>query len=637
MQGQSEQRQQFLVAREALEAGDEESFINLAEGLRDYPLHHYLHYWQLLKSLPEQNPETINEFLTVYSDTPLAWPLRKARLHQLAREERWQDYLALYRNNRHAELRCYYHYAQLMTGKQDAVWRGAEQLWLVGHSQHEACDPLFKAWERVGGITDDLRWRRIKLAMENGHTGLANYLAKPLNDSDREWVTLWRQVKANPEKISSSDRLQKDTELTRLIVLQGLKKMASRSPEMAAELWLKLEPHYAFTPKQRDAIVRSIALNFAFDADVNALEWFERLSHQARDNTVVTWAVRSALRHYRWEQVLAWLGELPEQQRQAPSWQYWQGRAYESLRKNGKAKHHYQNAATTRTYYGFLAADRLNEPYNLDHIPLKVDEQILERLRHHPGLQRAHELYLLQLLDEARREWEYAIRRMNREEQLAAGKLAHEWQWHDRALLTLAKAGYFDDLEIRFPLVYSDKIFRGAASNAIDPAWVFAVARQESALVPDARSRVGALGVMQLMPGTGRKIADQLNTKIESKQHLMLPEINIRFGSYYLRNVLEQFDHNPVLATAAYNAGPHRVRKWYPEQGSLAADIWVETLPFRETRQYLRRVLAYTVFYDHRLERDFIRLTQRMPAIRSQAEIVSRCDDCDPKKSGSDG
>lgn len=624
--GPLQARARFLTAKKALEQGDSLRFIRLASELKDYPLYPYLVYWHLLEKLDSQPPFTIQAFLRSYADTPLANQLRAAWLHHLAKQQRWPDFLVFYQGNQSTELRCHFHSAQLATAGQSAAWTGAEQLWLSGNSLPQACDALFAAWDEAGQLTPTLRWRRIELAMASGNTDLAGYLARQLPEKERGLVELWRKVHARPQLIADVKLLDAENPHAPAIALHGLKRLASLEPEAAAEAWPDLSLYHHFDPNQRHSAAHAIALHLALKGNVHALEWYTALPPDTFNESSRAWAVRTALRQKRWLAAIAWIESMPSEERHSEMWTYWLGRAYEALGKQEQAEAFYRTVSTSRSYYGFLAADRLGADYNLSHEVLSVSNESLERLQRHPALVRAHELYHLTLTRDARSEWDFAVTQMNRDERMAAGKLAARWQWHDRALLTLARANYFDDLTIRFPLAYSDTVFKEAEKHSLDPAWVYAVARQESAMDPQAQSRVGALGLMQLMPATGRTIAQQMDTP-HADQDLLEPETNLCFGSYYLREVLARFSDNPVLATAAYNAGPHRVEQWFPERTSMDADIWVDTMPFYETRQYVRRVMAYAVFYDQRLERPIRRLSQRMPPV-GKPRTLSRCDEC---------
>jgi soluble lytic murein transglycosylase len=611
-----QQRVLFLETKKALEQEDYALFSRNIQQLQEYPLYPYLIYWQLRSKLESQPAATIEAFLTTYQQLPITPLLRSAWLQHLASAGRWEEFLHFYRGGG-TEMQCRQHTAQLHTGKKALAWAGAKSLWLVGHSQPAACDELFKAWEEAGGISRELRWQRIEMVMERGNSGLAHYLARGLDEADRERLNLWRRVYNDPTLIERSDLLKADTSENRRIILQGLIRLAKKTPESAIALWRKAQSRYEFSKEQVNAIGKTIASNLAYDGDPRALIWFAQLQPESISQEERTWAVRLALRTRNWKAALAWIDAMPVTERQSTQWQYWRARISAALGDAQQAEHLYFAVSGDRGYYGFLAADQINAAYNLEHRPVEVESAALEALKQTPQMVRAHELYMLLLTTDARREWENAVVRMDNRQQLVAGKLADEWKWYDTALLTLAKANYFSDLDIRFPLAHSEAVTREAESRKLDPAWVYAVARQESAMSPDARSPAGALGLMQLMPSTGKAVAKTLNYPIGDTAQLLEPDTNIHLGTYYLRQVLDRFDNNAVLATAAYNAGPHRVSTWFPEQGKIDADIWVESMPFHETRQYVRRVMAYTVFYDQRLDHGTTRLNQRMPAIES--------------------
>jgi soluble lytic murein transglycosylase len=421
--------------------------------------------------------------------------------------------------------------------------------------------------------------------------------------------------------------VQEDSEMNRMVIFHTLHYRAERAPVGTSLLWQELEGRYTFTPQQRTAIARAIATGFSYAQDERALQWFARLPNDERDLEVCNLAVRVALRHQRWGSALAWLEVMPEEEKRSSRAQYWRGRIFEAMGFDGTASHFFQAVSRERDYYGFLAADKLHLPYNLQSDPLDVSDAVLDRAANLPGVVRARELYQLGLVSTARREWDHAVSRMSHEEMLAASKLAEEMGWQDRALLTLARANHFDDLNIRFPLSFNKTVSKEAERRALDPSWVYAVVRQESAMMPFVQSPVGALGLMQLMPQTSNEIARDLQLEQPDRRQLLKPETNISFGSYYLRQVLQQFNQNPVLATAAYNAGPHRIKKWYPKSGPMDADIWVDTIPFNETREYVRMVMAYAVFYDQRLQQPVKRLSERMPVIGGK-QTVSECDVC---------
>lgn len=608
------QRVLFLEAKKALENKDFVVFSRNIQQLQDYPLYPYLTYWQLRANLKEQPSATIDAFLITNKKLPIASLLRSAWVRHLAREKRWKELLHFYRGGG-TKMQCRLHTAQMHTGNKKKAWAGAKKLWLVGKSQPNTCDELFKGWQAAGKITRELLWERIELAMDRGNSSLARHLAKGLNEKDRDRVTLWRRVHNDPTMIERNKALKADNSENRRIIIHGLKRLARKETEKAAKLWRKTQARYKFSNTQSHVVGKAIARNFAYDGDTRGLIWFAQLPAKVISQDERTWAVRLALRHSNWKAALAWIEAMPVTKRQSVRWQYWQARITEQLGDNKQAEHLYFTASGDRGYYGFLAADHIKADYNLNHKAVEVEPAALKALKETPQMVRAHELYMLLLTTDARREWERAVANMNKQQILVAGKLADEWKWYDTALMTLAKARYFSDLDIRFPLAHNSAVTREAKSRELDPSWVYAVARQESAMKPDARSPAGAMGLMQLMPSTGRAVAKKLKYPISNTEQLMEPDTNIRLGAYYLRQVLDRFNDNPVLATAAYNAGPHRVSKWFPESGTVDADIWVENMPFHETRLYVRRVMAYSVFYDQRLDKGITRLNERMPII----------------------
>ncbi|MDH3560067.1 MAG: lytic transglycosylase domain-containing protein, partial [Gammaproteobacteria bacterium] len=337
------------------------------------------------------------------------------------------------------------------------------------------------------------------------------------------------------------------------------------------------------------------------------------------DKSTREWRIRRAIAAQDWDSVLAHIDTLPVDERQTDEWDYWHAYTLEQAGQRLAAMNEYSRLAKERSYYGFLAADYLDWPYKMGDEPLTYDAAAIEQLRQTPGMVRARELYLADLITDARREWAHATREMDNDELKLAALLAREWGWNDRAILTVARTGDYADLKLRFPLDHVEAVHDHARHNRLDPSHVFAVIRQESAFNKDARSPAGALGLMQLMPKTGRVTARKNRIPLSSTRNLLEVEKNIRIGSAYLREVMDRFDDNTVLATAAYNAGPHRVQGWLPETDDESTISWIANIPFSETRKYVQRVLAYAAIYDWRMDRTITRLEQRMPDILNTA------------------
>ncbi|HEC15747.1 MAG TPA: murein transglycosylase [Sedimenticola sp.] len=618
------QRADFKAAEQALARGDLGRYQRLKSSLRDYPLYPYLEYRELRRRLHRHKSSRIESFLTRYADTPLAGLLRNAWLDHLARRGRWQGYLAFYRPSGKTERQCHYLRALMETGREREALQQVEPLWLHGRSQPRACDPVFAAWREAGLLTEELVWRRIQLAMDAHQTRLARYLRRFLPKDQHIWLDRWLRVHRKPQRILSAKDFSGRHPYRNSILLHGIRRFARKDATAAHHAWRLLQERHAFTPEQRLQAERTLAFALIRDKHPDTLTYLARIRPAEGDLALAEARIRAALQARNWTRALAWLSELPEAERMSEGWRYWRGRALEALGRAGEAARIYRQLARERSYYGFLAADRQGSPYHLANIPLRINDPALKKqLANLPAIRRAEELHALGRLVEARREWEAITRDMNHEELRAAAKLAQGWGWHDRAIFSLARTGYWDDLDLRFPLAYRSQIETQAGAHRLDSAWIFAVLRQESAFIRDARSHAGAIGLMQLMPRTARQLSTRLNGRsLRSVKSLLLqPDANIELGARYLRRILDKLDQHPVLATAAYNAGPYRVKKWLPDE-DVPADLWVETIPFKETRSYLQRVFAYTIIYEQQLGLKPTRLRHRMPPVKGIGNLA---------------
>ncbi len=608
------QRKQFLLAEKALARNDSSQYQKLKPQLEAYPLYPYLELRELTRQMRQLQGRQVKAFLDKYPHTPLATQLRRQWLNELGRRKDWNNYLLFYRPTSSSKRQCLYLQALLQLGKKEQALAAVAPLWLNGRSQPKACDPVFDAWRKAGKLTPQLVWQRIELAMGAQQTRLVRYLKKRLPATERTWVERWLRVHRSPETILQQPAFESPHPYRQKILLHGLRRLARKDPDKAIAAWSRLQKHYDFDEDQRYQAERSIALQMINHDHPDTLQHLTDTVPRADDERLLEERIRFALRQRAWPQVLRWIEHLPISLGSQERWRYWRARALQALGREQEARRLYQSLATERSFYGFLAADQLGVPYNLQHIPLQTAESLLDELASRPGIQRSSELFILGRLTQARREWNDELRDMNKAQLQAAAKLAQRWGWHSQAIFTLARTRYWDDLELRFPLLHREQIEKAAGLHQLDDAWVFAVIRQESAFAHDARSPAGALGLMQLMPRTARYTARHIKQPPPRNRNLLQPETNIRLGTAYLRHVLSRLNDNTVLATSAYNAGPHQVGKWLPEQ-ETPADLWVETIPYHETRRYTQRIFTYAVIYQQRLGKKSSRLQQLMSPI----------------------
>jgi soluble lytic murein transglycosylase len=611
------QRQLFQDALRALNKGQTSRFTKLYGQLEDYPLQSFLRYRQLRRQLGSSSNEEIHDFLTLNDDASFARSLREQWLKLLARRGQWQTYVQEYRPGRKTTLHCHYLQARIKTGQTDGLQHDIEKIWLAGKSQPHECDLVFAWWRQQGAQTRELTWARIELAMNKRKLSLASYLAKSLPQSEQIWVSRWQQMHRRPKQELQKTIYGQDNEISRKILIHGIVRLARIDAEAAFKEWQALRGQYDFSTEQVGTAERRIAMSAAYQRKPQAQNWLGMVSTDGVDEDVREWRIRTAIGGQSWESVSYWIEQLPAEEKDTSRWQYWLARAMEESGKPEEARLVYARVATDRGYHGFMAADHIGLPYALNHRPVLHTEQELKDLQSIPAITRSREFYFNGLTSSARREWRHATTSFDKRQLQLAAVLAHRWSWHDRAIFTTARAKYFDDLDMRFPVVYRKEVELHAKRQQIDPAWVMGVMRQESAYMQDARSHAGAMGLMQLMPQTARSVARLIKTPLRRSSDLLNADKNILLGTAYLRRVLDKNNGHQVLATASYNAGPHRVRAWLPAKGNgkLAADIWVETMPFSETRTYVKRVMAYTTIFEKQLGRNMTPMKNRMPDV----------------------
>ncbi|MEE9552356.1 MAG: transglycosylase SLT domain-containing protein [Gammaproteobacteria bacterium] len=611
-----EQRKQYQDAKKALRAKKIKTFTTLANGIKDYPLYPYLRYNYIRPRLYKIDAQEIKTFFEQYDDFPFTDYLRTEWLKHLAKKRQWQTFLDNYTPQKDTTLQCYQIQARIKTNNQTYLLEDIRTLWLAGKSQPPQCDSAFALLYKSDLMTNELVWERIRLAMNNGKTGLASYLSRRLDEPDKKWVLRWVAMHNSPDKWTRNPKFD-DEPIAREILLHGIKRLVRYNIDKTLVRWEKLQARYDFTSREIAKVDRVIAIRAAKRKHKRAIELLDKIENALIDDEVFHWRLRMALKQYDWFKLRKWTeGSAPFEEIKN-RWIYWHARAVEQTGDIDQAQQIYTSIANERDYYGFLAADRIGVAYQMHHNPLPENKEEKKKITKMPGIVRAKELFILDGGYDARREWHHALRSMTSYQMQVAAALASEWGWHDRAILTMSAAHAYDDLELRFPLTFRTIIDANIKKRQLDPGWVYALVRSESAFMEDVKSPAGALGLMQVMPGTGRLTAKRMGLKKFRKSHLLQAEKNVSIGSAYLKQMLDNFNGNMILATAAYNAGPHRVKKWLPKSGCIEPDVWVEKIPFNETRKYVRRVLFFASIYDWRLQQDITLLQQRMATIEA--------------------
>jgi soluble lytic murein transglycosylase len=594
------QRESFLAAEKAWQENNLDRYEDLKSSLGDYPLLVYLEYAELNKRFNKADSQQIEAFIKANKETAPGQQIRTRYLGRLAAEKQWKSFLDWFdpQLDTGPDILCKQLTALIKSGKGSKSYKQIETIWLTATSRPKSCDAVFSYWKKKGKLTRDLVWQRVDLAIRHGKPKLAKSLSKYLKSSDQHWLQLWIKLRTHPE--ATLVKLKGKHAFKGKMLGYGLARLAESDPDKALQMHSKMASDLSGEQRcQADTrLARAIQRQngepvYAFFKSVNACPGHTEL-HEAR--------LKAALLRQRWNDVVSWYLEAPDSMRSETNWTYWYARALARTGDEAAARDLFGKLAKDRSFYAYLAADQLGDSYHWNHLPATSASGPLDEIRKHPAIQRIRELYHHERDTDARREWNYLIKKLDKQQLIAAAILFDQWGIHDRAIFTISMAGYWDDLVIRFPVKHKQLVTSLAKKQNIDPKWAFAILRQESAFMQDANSPVGALGLMQLMPKTARHVAKQLKIKRPKKDDILKPEINISLGTGYLAEMLEKFG-NIALATAAYNAGPHRVSNWLYDM-QLPGDIWVELIPFRETRGYVHRVLTYASIYDRLLGGD---------------------------------
>lgn len=599
------QRYHYQKAKTALSQGDLKGFEQHYQQLGDYPLKQYLDFGLVRRNLNALPYDEIDAFLEQYQGTFLSTRLRARVLQILAQKKLWPEYLKYYEPAfKSVALRCHALYARVKTGDSSA-FDEVPPLWDIGQSQDSACDPLFAEWRKSGLLTEELVWNRFDKAMNSQQTGLARYLSRKL-DKYADSAKLYFQVQQNPRLVTNLEEFRRQDLPTQHIIAYGIKRLARQQPLDALYHWELYEAQQLFPATLGLDTKLYVVQRLIRGGHTDAAQHLLSYSHQLRETDLIESLIRDALADLNWQRVHKTIMLLGREDQQTDRWLYWHARAQDELntRLPGLASSEaiYETLARNRSFYGFLAADKLLTNYALMDDSAPAETELTHSISQLADMRRINELWLTGNLREARAEWLHSSRQMTPEQLIAAGQLTRDWGWYNSGIQAMISGNLWNQLTVRFPLAYREHIDRAAQDTDLDPTLLYAIARQESAFDASALSPAGAMGLMQLMPRTASYTAKFANIPHSTRQDLLKPEHNVLLGSHYLNHLLEQFDGNRILAAAAYNAGPHRVNTWLNAQtNERPFDVWIETIPFRETRHYVQNVLAYSVIYGYRL------------------------------------
>lgn len=673
----------FLAARDAFRVGNAKKLAQFAQRLKKSPLEVYVSYYLLKLDLEKADVTTIKQFLARPEDSPMINRLRIDWLKQLGKKQQWDLFDAEYPRvlNEDTELTCYLLQSKLRNHT-DIALRDAHGLWFTGKGQPESCGIPFDAAIAAGVITEKDIDERMHLALETGNVSLAKQLATKLtgkyavshlaldsaaSDADRYLDKLELEIHkstttkpvaiveapahavANDAKKATTDCGNVLSNLTdcgltttlvpsdvaiaptitkthpamaaqgqRVVALFALQRLAKQSSDLASYHWAKLAAYFPVNEQQY--FYSWLAFEAARKLDDRALQWYKLAEDAPLSELQSAWRVRIALRAQDWPEVLDSINQMAMQQQKDGAWRYWKARALQKLGSPLEARNLFAPLSTEYNFYGQLAMDELaNTPVMSAATPIyKPSKEAVAEMMQLPGVQRTLALYRMSLGADALEEWRWMLRNFNDRELLTAAEVARSNEMYDRAIGAAEKTVNVHDFSMRFLAPYRDALQGHIRDNGLDEAWVYGLMRQESRFVTHARSNVGAAGLMQIMPATARWVAKRLGLKSYRNELIHQLDTNLKLGTYYMKTVLAQFDDSPVLASAAYNAGPGRARQWRGSQ-PLEGAIYAESIPFDETRDYVKKVMSNTLYYAYQFGAAPRSLKQRMGVIAGKS------------------
>ena len=562
-----------------------------------HPLHPYLVYQWLNRAMKGNVGRVVDDFLTLYAQHHLGASFLSRWLDQRYQQNDKQGFSEWFKNGLSV-----HHYCQslwLNRNELSSALLNSEvsALWLSPESLPKSCDPLLRRWQQQGGLTQELVLQRLALVGASGERGLLTYLGNKLASSHKYLAMLWGKVKQSPQAVLTYSNFPlKYPRYEGEIIAYAIEKLAWQNIDKAIIAFEHWQGTNLLTKAQRHTVTKAIALNLALQNRDDALVWMERIPIQHMSLDILRWQVAHLVRQGNWHRALDTVSDASRRFTD-DELQYWLARSYEQLDAQHNAVKTLGSLAGRRGYYGFAASAKLSLSPSFEHAPPSIDPQRLHELSETTPYKRVMYLYALNRMLDARREWRDWLPLLSKSDLQHVAVLASDQQWHDLAFQAFSQSGYLNDIERRFPMGYANLFISLGKKHQVPTSFALAIARRESAFRPDAISSKGARGLMQLMPGT----ANFINKGALPVNSLFEPSINVDLGIEYIAYLQRKWNNEPVLVAASYNAGWQKVLQWLPDDRSIDTDVWIDNIPFKETREYVKAVLTYQQIYEAKL------------------------------------
>lgn len=576
----------------------------------------YAEYWIMLLQLSTSSNQVVQDFLQRYDAYPFADRVRGEWLKKLGKNKEWQIYfseLPKFKRDDPA-VNCYTMHGQAQMGFGIDADR-LRSFWLVSTDLPSNCTLLFDEMFQAGKLTEEDAWARLRLSLKDGKVSVAKAVSRYISTINASNVGLIDRVYKNPQQILQKQTISYQTRFGRELYIYAIERVARTQPELALDTW---QSNIAkFNQSEQAYVWGRLALHAARRHDAAAAKWWSLVDDSRLDNEQLAWRVRTALRSKDWRGVLSAIDAMPIGEQQVAAWQYWKARALKEMNQIPQANEILVPLSQEHHYYGLLAIEELGDVVANPGVVYKASDAEIKRVERLPAIQRALALNDQGFRWEARSEWSAATREFDDKELIAAAEVAFRNDWIDVAINTAERTKLTHDFALRYPTPYRDRMQAYVKENALDEAWVYGLIRQESRFIGIARSSAGASGLMQVMPATAKWIAKRLGMTGYKPSMITDLDTNMKFGTHYLRYALDRMDGQALMATAAYNAGPGRPRRWAgPEP--IEGTIYADTIPFTETRDYVKKVMANAYYYARQMGHRNLPLTERLGTIPAQ-------------------
>lgn len=570
------------------------------KALSQHVLEGYLTYHRLLQQLPNVAPVTINDFIKTHQDSPISeWMRAQAQL-QYGRAGNTAALLAISGDTlpKNVQTRCYLLSARLTQEAPIAnkAAAGARELWHSGRVLPTDCNGLFTQLRNTARLDNADDWQRMMALWRKGNTQQADQLRKVLavTSAWQPALTAYDTARRNPESVATLPAIlgTPNAHARDSLIYSALSRYSRQNTAAALAFWQANSNRIALAPKQRALLERDLLQQALSRQTAGVGHWVDQQLTRQHDDALTLLRVRNALLTQSWQDVIRWVEYLSPQTRDNSRWQYWLGRALASLDRQSDAHKAFQRAAKGSDFYAFVAADRLHQPYALPERPASLNHEKHKQLMQLPAIQRIQALYRINEPSLALSEWQWLISDVPADYRRHLAAFAQSQGWYNLTVAAALDRRIWDAVQLRFPLAYPEIFNRWATTHQVDTYLLMGVARRESAYNPVVQSSAGARGLMQLMPATAKHVSRKEAIPYSGVTDLDNPDTNIALGSAYLRSLLDRYQGNRIAAVAAYNAGPSRVDRWL-SNSDVPFDLFIEQIPFKETREYVLAVLSY--------------------------------------------